>query len=154
MKSVNVLKYLTLVFVILLAAMLALLFVIPNASGEDSDQSLAIGLTAVFSVIVWFVSATPTALALLVTDICLFAVKKKYGATVASLTIMCVTAPVLAVDMLYYVSLCILTPKWLAVPLVTIALWLATFVTCCVAVNQLRKARKHERMQQSQISFE
>lgn len=146
-KSVKVLKFLLLALVIVLAIMTALLFFIPQAQNSENDDqtdnenALGVALTAVFAILIWFVSALPSAIALLITDICLFAVKKKFGAAIACLVVMCLTAPVLGVNLVVYIEMCVLIPKLLVAPIVTALLWLATFVTCCVAVAQLRKER-------------
>lgn len=163
MKSYNALKYVQLTLIVVVVIMLALSVTLVNTaiknSNEQQDQNenndpnenlntapgktfCAIGFAIMLIII--FITLIPVGIALLTTDICLFAVKKKLGAAIASLVVVCIFAPLFICDEILYFSLTSLAPQFVVLPIVGAALYAATFVFDCIAIDRLRKARKTE----------
>ena len=142
MKSFTALKILMTVLTVLVVAMFASLWILlaynNNAEQPEAGMAIALALTLVITGI----PSVLLSLAMIATDICLFAVKKKLGRAVGTLVVLCVGLPIFALEAIYYIALSVSIPLLNLLYFTAIAVYIATFAICCVAVSKLRAQKK------------
>ena len=136
MKSFTALKILMTVLTVLVVAMFASLWILlaynNNAEQPEAGMAIALALTLVITGI----PSILLSLAMIATDICLF------GCAVGALVVLCVGLPVFALEAIYYIALSASIPLLNLLYFTAIAVYIATFAICCVAVSKLRMQKK------------
>lgn len=127
-------------FLIVMPIVLILMFftVSPQAGDGTLEEGLQVVFGFLFSIIPLF-CLFPISAALLVIEICLFAVKPKKGSVIAALVFLCLQAPVLGLFSFFTLAMLSEVIVYVIIAVATLAVYLAAFVLCCVSVRAVCK---------------
>ena len=110
-----------------------------TTTSEELGEALGQVLGATVIVVLWFFTALPPAIALAVVWIVLLCNGKKYGAIVACLVVVCISAALVTVYSVYSFLLVEISALFAVVPAVNIALIATVLALSAVAVKTMRK---------------
>lgn len=151
MKWLTTLKILMTVLTVLSVAMFAALWMLLQTNNQTDENELGLAIAIALTLVITGIPGILLTVALAVTDICLFASKKKFGCTVASLVVLCVGLPIFAAQEIFNFALSANMPLLNILYVAALAAYVAAFVVCCIAVHKFRMQKRADALPVGQV---